>query len=56
MLPTAAPPHRRLPHRLHLFYANRAPEYAAFLDELRGLQDVNPNFRLVPVTGFILGG
>ncbi|MGH8732958.1 MAG: ferredoxin--NADP reductase, partial [Burkholderiales bacterium] len=28
----------RLPHRIFLFYSNRRPEDAAFLDELRGLE------------------
>jgi ferredoxin-NADP reductase len=39
--------HRRLPHRLVLFYGNRRPEDAAFLDELASV--ANPNFRLVAV-------
>jgi len=38
---------RRLPHRTVLFYSNRRPEDAAFLDELRALERSNPNFRLV---------
>jgi ferredoxin-NADP reductase len=37
----------RLPHRILLFYSNRRPEDAAFLDELRALERINPNFRLV---------
>ena len=37
--------HRRLPHRLFLFYGNRRPEDAAFLDELAGMR--NPNWRLI---------
>jgi ferredoxin-NADP reductase len=37
----------RLPHRIHLFYSNRRPEDAAFLDELRGLEKANPNYRLI---------
>jgi len=40
--------HERLPHRLLLFYSNRRPEDAPFLDELRGLEKANPNFRVVP--------
>lgn len=40
--------HRRLPHRIHLFYSNRRPEDAPFLGELRGLERANPNFRVVP--------
>lgn len=39
--------HTRLAHRLFLFYANRRPEDAAFLDELRSLERANPNFHLV---------
>ena len=37
----------RLPHKLYLFYSNRRPEDAAFLDMLRRLQETNPNFRLI---------
>lgn len=37
----------RLPHRIFLFYSNRRPEDAAFLDELRALERINPNFRLI---------
>lgn len=37
--------HRKLPHRIVLFYANRRPQDAAYLDELRALE--NPNYRLV---------
>ena len=37
--------HRRLPHKVVLFYANRRQQDAAFLDELRRLE--NPNYRLV---------
>jgi ferredoxin-NADP reductase len=39
--------HARLPHRIVLFYGNRRPEDAAYLDELRGLEERNPNYRLV---------
>ena len=38
---------RRLPHRITLFYSNRRPEDAAFLDELRLLEKSNPSYRLV---------
>jgi ferredoxin-NADP reductase len=38
--------HDRLPHQIYLFYSNRRPEDAAFLDDLRGLQKDNPNFHL----------
>jgi ferredoxin-NADP reductase len=37
----------RLPHRIVLFYSNRRPEDAAFLEELRTLERSNPNYRLV---------
>jgi ferredoxin-NADP reductase len=40
--------HRKLPHRIYLFYSNRRPEDAPFLDELRGLEAQNPNFRFIP--------
>jgi ferredoxin-NADP reductase len=40
--------HERLPHRILLFYANRRPEDAPFLDELRGLARENPNFAFIP--------
>ena len=39
--------HDRLPHKLYLFYSNRRPEDAAFLDILQGLEKTNPNFRLI---------
>src|SRR5258708_311949 len=38
---------QRLPHRIYLFYSNRHPEDAAFLDELRALERSNPSYRLV---------
>jgi ferredoxin-NADP reductase len=38
--------HDRLPHKLNLFYSNRRPEDAAYLDILQGLEKTNPNFRL----------
>ena len=37
----------RLPHRLYLFYSNRRSEDAAFMDELRKMEQVNPNYRLI---------
>jgi ferredoxin-NADP reductase len=37
----------KLPHRILLFYSNRRPEDAPFLEELRSLEKENPNFRLV---------
>ena len=39
--------HDRLPHKLYLFYSNRRPEDAAFLDALQTLETTNPNFRLI---------
>ena len=40
--------HEGLPQRIFLFYANRRPEDAPFLDELRGLARENPNFKFIP--------
>jgi ferredoxin-NADP reductase len=37
----------KLPHRIFLFYSNRRPEDAAFLDELQALERENPNYRFV---------
>ncbi len=39
--------YQRLPHRLYLFYSNRRPEDAAFLSELQGMEQLNPNYRLI---------
>lgn len=39
--------HDRLPHKLHLFYSNRRPEDAPFLDVLQMLEKTNPNSQLV---------
>ncbi len=36
------------PHRLYLFYSNRRPEDAAFLESLRGLERTNPDFHFIP--------
>ncbi|WP_256754010.1 FAD-dependent oxidoreductase [Mesorhizobium sp. Mes31] len=38
---------RKLSHRLFLFYSNRRPEDAAYLDELQRLAEQNPSFKLV---------
>ena len=38
----------KLPHHLYLFYSNRRPEDAPFLDTLNELQKTNPNFCFVP--------
>ncbi|MCC7173661.1 MAG: FAD-dependent oxidoreductase [Bryobacterales bacterium] len=35
----------RLPHRIFLFCSNRTPEDAPFLEELRRLEALNPNYR-----------
>jgi ferredoxin-NADP reductase len=37
----------KLPHRIFLFYSNRRPEDAPFLDELQALEKENPNYKLV---------
>jgi len=38
----------KLPHRLHLFYSNRRPEDAAYMDVLIQLEQQNPNFKFIP--------
>jgi NAD(P)H-flavin reductase len=38
----------KLQHKLYLFYSNRRPEDAAFLDELRDLSQSNTHLLLVP--------
>jgi ferredoxin-NADP reductase len=38
---------QKLPHRLFLFYSNRRPEDAPFLEELESLERENPLYRLV---------
>jgi ferredoxin-NADP reductase len=40
--------HEKLPHRIFLFYANRRPEDAPFLEEFRALARENPNFTFIP--------
>jgi ferredoxin-NADP reductase len=37
----------RLPQKLYLFYSNRRPEDAAFLETLQTLETTNRNFRLI---------
>ena len=37
----------KLSHRIFLFYSNRRPEDAPFLDELQALEMENPNYKLV---------
>lgn len=39
--------HDRLPHKLYLFYSNRRPEDAPFLDTLQNLEKTNPRFHLI---------
>lgn len=39
--------HDRLPHKLYLFYSNRSPEDAPFLDTVQMLGKSSPNFQLV---------
>ena len=39
--------HDQVPHRLYLFYSNRRPEDAAFIEELQKMEQVNPNYRLI---------
>ena len=38
---------QRSPHPMVLFYSNRRPEDAPFLEELQALQDKNPHYRFV---------
>ena len=38
----------KLPHRLYLFYSNRRPEDAAFLEELHHAEKQNPNYKFIP--------
>lgn len=37
----------KLPHQLVMFYSNKRPEDAPFLDELTAVSQQNPNFKLV---------
>src|SRR6476661_880327 len=39
--------HDRLPHKLYLFYSNRRPKDAPFLEALQMLEKSNPNFLLI---------
>ena len=39
--------HDDLPHRILVFYSNRGPEDAAFLDELMECQNSNPNYTFI---------
>ena len=39
---------RKLPHTIFLFYSNRRPEDAPFLDELEDLAKQHPSFKFIP--------
>ncbi len=39
--------HDHGPHKIYLFYSNRRPEEAAFMDTLQQLEKANPNFHLI---------
>ena len=38
----------KLPHRILLFYSNRRPEDAPFLEELQALERQNSNYKIIP--------
>jgi len=38
----------RLPHNLYLFYSNRTPEEAAFMDGFENWMRLNPNLKFIP--------
>lgn len=38
----------QLPQQIFLFYSNRKPEEAAFLDQLKSLEHDNPNYYFIP--------
>jgi ferredoxin-NADP reductase len=40
--------HDHAPHKLYLFYSNRRPEDAPFVEVLQNLEKTNPNFRFIP--------
>jgi ferredoxin-NADP reductase len=40
--------HDRTPHKLYLFYSNRRPEDAPFMEVLQNLEKTNSNFRFIP--------
>src|SRR5499425_2971896 len=39
--------HDRAPHKLYLFYSNRRPEEAPFVEVLKNLEKTNPQFRFI---------
>jgi ferredoxin-NADP reductase len=38
----------KLPHRIFLFFSNRRPEDAPFLEELQALEKENPHYKFIP--------
>lgn len=38
---------KKLPHRIFLFYSNRRPEDAPFLEEMQAIEKLNPKFTLI---------
>jgi ferredoxin-NADP reductase len=40
--------HAKLPHKLYLFYSNRRPEDAAFMNILNEMAKADSNFRFIP--------
>jgi ferredoxin-NADP reductase len=40
--------HDKTAHKIFLFYANKTPDDAAFLDELKDAEKSNPNFTFIP--------
>lgn len=41
--------HDQLPHKITLLYSNETPVNSAFMDDLKGFAEKNPNFTFVPV-------
>jgi len=41
--------HEKLPHKITLMYANKTPDDAPFLNDLKNLATENPNFTFIPV-------
>ena len=39
--------HKRTSHKMFLFYSVRKPEEATFLEELKAMQGLNPNFKCI---------
>ncbi len=39
---------QKLPHKIYLFYSNKTPASTAFLADLQGFAEANPNFTFVP--------